>query len=108
MVVEVVRCDPISGGAPKRNHGSDWVDNYFAGNTALVHPNFLRPDDYTLGDAPRTLGSLRSPSHFTTDLSVGKQFLRTKNPLLKIGTIKMCFLLELYAMEVRVVTEVRI
>jgi Carboxypeptidase regulatory-like domain len=61
-------------GNPKRNHGSDWVDNYFAGNDPNVHPNFVRPDDYTLGDAPRTLGSLRSPSHFTADLSLGKQF----------------------------------
>ncbi len=65
---------PNIAGTPKRNHGLDWVDNYFAGNTALVHPNFLRPADYTLGDAPRTMSSLRSPSHFTTDLSVGKQF----------------------------------
>jgi hypothetical protein len=61
-------------GTPKRNHGSDWVDNYFAGNTALVHPTFLRPSDFTLGDAPRTLGAVRSPHSFTTDLSVGKQF----------------------------------
>ena len=65
---------PNIAGSPKRNHGSDWVDNYFAGNTALVHPNFLRPADYTLGDAPRTMSSLRSPTHFTTDLSIGKQF----------------------------------
>jgi outer membrane receptor protein involved in Fe transport len=56
-------------GAPKRNHGSDWVDNYFVDNTV-----FQRPADFTLGDAPRTLGSVRSPWHFTTDLSVGKQF----------------------------------
>jgi hypothetical protein len=56
-------------GTPKRNHGSDWVDNYF------VDPNvFQRPDPFTLGDAPRAVGSVRSPSHFTTDLSVGKQF----------------------------------
>ncbi len=61
-------------GTPTRNHGSDWVDNYFAGNDPNVHPNFVRPADYTLGDAPRTIGSLRSPSHFTTDLSIGKQF----------------------------------
>ncbi|HZR67289.1 MAG TPA: carboxypeptidase regulatory-like domain-containing protein [Terriglobales bacterium] len=61
-------------GTPKRNNGSDWVDNYFAGNDPNVHPNFVRPADYTLGDAPRTIGSLRSPSHFTTDLSIGKQF----------------------------------
>ncbi len=65
---------PNIAGTPKRNHGSDWVDNYFAGNDANVHPNFVRPADYTLGDAPRTMGSLRSPSHFTTDLSIGKQF----------------------------------
>jgi outer membrane receptor protein involved in Fe transport len=65
---------PIIVGNPKRNHGSDWVDNYFAGNDPNVHPDFVRPDDYTLGNAPRTLGSLRSPTHFTADLSLGKQF----------------------------------
>ncbi|HYM74563.1 MAG TPA: TonB-dependent receptor [Candidatus Dormibacteraeota bacterium] len=56
-------------GTPKRNHGSDWVDNYFADNTV-----FQRPDDFTLGNAPRAMGNLRSPRHFTTDLSLGKQF----------------------------------
>ncbi len=56
-------------GTPKRNHGSDWVDNYFVDNTV-----FQRPADFTLGDAPRALGNVRSPWHFTTDLSVGKQF----------------------------------
>jgi outer membrane receptor protein involved in Fe transport len=56
-------------GTPKRNHGSDSVDNYFVDNTV-----FQRPADFTLGDAPRALGSVRSPRHFTTDLSVGKQF----------------------------------
>jgi len=56
-------------GTPKRNHGSDWVDNYF------VDPNvFQYPDPFTLGNAPRALGAVRSPSHFTADLSVGKQF----------------------------------
>src|SRR5438105_1001425 len=57
-------------GTPKRNHGSDWVDNYFADNTV-----FQRPAPFTLGDARRTLGSVRSPWSFTTNLSVGKQFL---------------------------------
>ncbi len=56
-------------GTPKRNHGSDWVDNYFADNSV-----FQRPDDFTLGDAPRALGAVRSPWSFTTDLSLGKQF----------------------------------
>jgi len=56
-------------GTPKRSHGSDWVDNYF------VDPNvFQYPDPFTLGNAPRTMGSVRSPSHFTTNLSIGKQF----------------------------------
>jgi outer membrane receptor protein involved in Fe transport len=56
-------------GTPKRNHGSDWVDNYFADNSV-----FQRPAPFTLGDARRTLGSVRSPWSFTTNLSVGKQF----------------------------------
>jgi hypothetical protein len=56
-------------GTPKRNTGSDWVDNYF------VNPDvFQRPDDYTLGNAPRSLGSIRTPWQFTTNLSLGKQF----------------------------------
>ena len=60
---------PNISGTPKRNHGSDWVDNYFA-DTSI----FSRPDDFTLGNAPRALGSIRSPWSFTTDLSLAKQF----------------------------------
>ena len=56
-------------GTPKRNHGSDWVDHYFADDSV-----FQRPDDFTLGDAPRALGSVRSPRSFTANLSLGKQF----------------------------------
>lgn len=56
-------------GTPERNHGSDWVDNYFVNNNV-----FQRPDPFTLGDAPRALGNVRSPWSFTADLSVGKQF----------------------------------
>jgi len=56
-------------GTPRRNHGPDWVDQYFA------DPNvFQRPDDFTLGDAPRALGSIRTPWSFTSNLSLGKQF----------------------------------
>ena len=62
-------------GTPARNHGSGSVDQYFVGNTPDVHPNFVRPDDFTMGNAPRALGSIRSPWHFTTNLSLGKQFL---------------------------------
>ena len=56
-------------GTPKRNHSPDWVDNYFVDNSV-----FQRPDDFTLGDAPRALGSVRSPLSFTANLSLGKQF----------------------------------
>jgi hypothetical protein len=42
-------------GTPKRNHGPDWVDNYFADNSV-----FQRPDDFTLGDAPRALGGVNA------------------------------------------------
>jgi hypothetical protein len=57
-------------GTPKVNRGSDWVDNYFVDNTV-----FQRPDDFTMGNAPRAMGNLRSPWSFSTDLSLGKQFL---------------------------------
>jgi hypothetical protein len=60
---------PNINGTPKRNHGSDWVDNYFT-DTSI----FSRPDDFTLGNAPRALGSIRSPWSFTTELSLAKQF----------------------------------
>jgi hypothetical protein len=56
-------------GTPKRNHGSDWVDQYFVDNSV-----FQRAPDYTLGNAPRAYGGVRTPWSFTTDLSIGKQF----------------------------------
>ena len=56
-------------GTPRRNHGSDFMDNYFADNSV-----FQRPNDFTLGNAPRALGNVRSPWSFTTNLSLGKQF----------------------------------
>jgi len=56
-------------GTPKRNHGSNFMDQYFVDDSV-----FQRPDDFTLGNAPRALGSVRSPWSFTADLSVGKQF----------------------------------
>jgi hypothetical protein len=58
-------------GAPKRTGGSDgnWVNNYFA------DPNvFQSPAPYTLGDAPRAIGDVRSPFFFTTNLSIAKDF----------------------------------
>jgi hypothetical protein len=56
-------------GTPKRNHGSDWLDNYFADTSV-----FQVPAPFTLGNAPRSIGSVRTPWTFTADLSLGKQF----------------------------------
>ena len=56
-------------GTPKRNHGPDQLNNYF------VDPNvFQLPPNFTLGDAPRTIGSVRGPTSFSADLSIAKQF----------------------------------
>jgi len=56
-------------GTPKRNRGTDWVDQYFADISV-----FQRPNDFTLGTAPRAYGGIRSPWAFTSDLSIAKQF----------------------------------
>ncbi|HEX4427248.1 MAG TPA: carboxypeptidase regulatory-like domain-containing protein [Terriglobales bacterium] len=57
-------------GTPKRNHGADQLDNYF------VDPNvFQLPPNFSLGNAPRTIGSVRGPSSFSADLSIAKQFV---------------------------------
>ncbi len=59
-------------GEPRRSHGSDtsWVNNYFA-NPASIQT----PAPFTLGNAPRTTGAVRSPFFFDSDLSIAKQFL---------------------------------
>jgi hypothetical protein len=57
-------------GTPRRSHGPDWVDQYFADPTV-----FQRPDDFTLGNAPRAYGGVRTPWTFTTNLSLAKQFV---------------------------------
>lgn len=62
---------PNLTGTPARNNGPDsnWINNYFA------NPNvFQMPDPYTFGNASRTIGSVRSPFFFTTNLSVMKDF----------------------------------
>jgi hypothetical protein len=56
-------------GTPKRNHGHDWIDNYFVDPTV-----FQQPPQFTLGNAPRALGSVRTPWSFGADLSLSKQF----------------------------------
>jgi hypothetical protein len=58
-------------GTPQFEGGSDgnWINNYFA------NPNVLQlPAPYTLGNASRTTGSVRTPFFFTTNLSILKDF----------------------------------
>jgi hypothetical protein len=59
-------------GTPERTGGSDgnWVNNYFANPDV-----FQTPAPYTLGDAARTLSSIRSPFFFSANLSISKQFV---------------------------------
>ena len=57
----------LVGKPAKASH--DIVDQYFADTSV-----FQRTPDFTLGNAPRAYGGLRSPWTFTTDLSVAKQF----------------------------------
>jgi hypothetical protein len=59
-------------GEPRRSHGSDtfWVNNYFS------NPDSIQtPAPFTLGNAPRTTGAVRTPFFFNNDLSIAKQFL---------------------------------
>jgi hypothetical protein len=58
-------------GTPEFSGGSEnnWINNYFA------NPNvFQAPAPYTLGNAPRTVGTVRSPFFFSTNLSILKEF----------------------------------
>jgi len=66
-------------GMPKRNHGPEslWVSTDFFANASNTDPNssVQAPNAFTLGNAPRTTGDVRSPLSFTSDLSIAKQFL---------------------------------
>jgi len=65
-------------GMPKRNHGPEslWVSTDFFANASNTDPNssVQAPNAFTLGNAPRTTGDVRSPLSFTSDLSIAKQF----------------------------------
>ncbi len=60
---------PNMTGKPQRNHGHDWINNYFT-NPGV----FVLPDQYALGTVPRTIGSVRTPTSFGADLSMEKEF----------------------------------
>ena len=73
---------PVITGRLKRNYGPDWQDQFFADpNTAPLNGNngdiLNSPAAYTLGNMPRTTADVRTPLIFSSDLSVGKQFLLT-------------------------------
>ncbi|HEX3661672.1 MAG TPA: TonB-dependent receptor [Acidobacteriaceae bacterium] len=56
---------------PKRTHGKDsvWINQYIANPDALQLPPV-----YTLGDTPRALGAVRSPTSFNSDMALDKDF----------------------------------
>jgi Carboxypeptidase regulatory-like domain len=56
-------------GTPKRNHGHNWINNYFT-NPGV----FVLPPLYAIGNAPRSLASVRTPYVFNADLSLMKTF----------------------------------
>ena len=56
-------------GPLKRNTGSDFRDQYFANPEVVV-----APPPYALGNAPRTLSSVRTPGANNANLSVLKEF----------------------------------
>lgn len=62
-------------GKPARRAGkdSDWINSYFVNPTV-----FQLATPYTLGDAPRVTGLVRSPLSFNTDMSVDKEFSLSK------------------------------
>ncbi len=73
---------PNIAGTPARTGGPDsnWINNYFADPSV-----FQTPAPYTLGNAARAIGSVRSPFFFSTNLSLLKQFaLSTSHEDLKL------------------------
>lgn len=58
-------------GKPKRTHGKDsvWINNY------ISNPQVVQlPPVYTLGDAPRATGAIRTPVSFNSSMSLNKDF----------------------------------
>ena len=73
---------PNLTGTPTRSGGpeSNWINNYFADPSV-----FQQPDAYTLGNAPRAVGSVRSPFFFSSNLSLLKEFaLSTRHEALRL------------------------
>ena len=64
---------PNVAGTLSRNEGANFRDNYFA-NPEIV----IAPEPYTIGNAPRTLGSVRTPGINNANLSLLKSFAMSK------------------------------
>jgi hypothetical protein len=64
---------PNLAGTLRRNEGADFLDNYFA-NPEVVQ----EPAHYAIGNAPRTLGSVRTPGISNANLSLLKSFAMDK------------------------------
>ena len=62
---------PNMNGKPKRAGGKDssWINGYFA-NPGV----FSLPPVYAFGNTPRTIGSIRTPTAFNTNMSMEKEF----------------------------------
>jgi hypothetical protein len=60
---------PNLAGRPERNTGDNWMTQYFADNSV-----FVKPAPYAIGNAPRTLPWVRTPSTANSNLSVTKEF----------------------------------
>jgi len=56
---------PEFAGGPESN----WINNYFANDNV-----FQIPAPYTVGNAPRTVGTVRTPFFFSNNLSLLKEF----------------------------------
>ncbi len=56
-------------GPLKRNDGADWLNQYFANPQ-----NAVTPAPFTVGNAPRTIPTVRAPGTATAALSLFKQF----------------------------------
>jgi hypothetical protein len=65
-------------GTPHRAGGkdSDWIQQYFTSADGSAF--FAQPAPFTLGTAPRTLGSVRQPGANNADLSMFKEFAMGK------------------------------
>ncbi|HEX4165187.1 MAG TPA: carboxypeptidase regulatory-like domain-containing protein [Bryobacteraceae bacterium] len=73
---------PNLTGTPTRTGGPDsnWINNYFANPQV-----FQIPAPYTLGNTPRTVGDVRSPFFFSSNLSLLKEFpLSTRYEALRL------------------------